>query len=80
MTIYLDLSGSIQDAGSTADELLQDLYDGKIPDYSDDHAWDVQNCCLELMSAVRRFREEAASRNGYLNKNAEHRMSVSEFV
>ena len=80
MTIYLDLSGSIQDAGSTADELLQDLYDGKIPDYSDDHAWDVQNACLELMKAVLRFREDAESRNGYLNDNSEHRMSVSEFV
>ena len=78
--IHLDLSGSIQDAGSTADELLEDLFNGKIPDYSDDHAWNVQNACLELMNAVLRFREDAESRNGYLNDNAEHRMSVSEFV
>ena len=80
MKARLDMEGFIQDAGTTADELLQDIFDGKIPDYSDDLAWDVQNACIELMSAVRRFREEASERNGYLNDNAEHRMSVSEFV
>lgn len=59
----LDSTFWVEDAAASITELLSDLFSGKIDDYSDDAAWDVQNSAQDLILAIAKFREDAASLN-----------------
>lgn len=80
MSKRIDMTGWLQSAETDSTSLQADIYDGRIEDYDDDVAWEVETAAKELCAAIARFRAQTLETHPVISDAAEHGLTPAQLL